>query len=630
MDNDFVAEFCKKHYPETVSQVIGIADDICRHSFGLNMPYDLERSPETLSFSGKIKWDYLPENGDSEFLWQFNRHRFFITLAQAYRLTGDGRYADCFCELINDWIDNVPYNSDTGNKMWRSLEVGLRGEYWTLALRLFEGSDKVKSCREKIRKSLAFHAEILESASDDWITLSNWGVIQDHGLFDIAEELGDAELKKLAARRLETQARLQVSADGIHWEQSPLYHAEVLKCFLDVFVRASWSGFELSDDLRKAVFGMAKACLFWKKPNHRHPLLGDSDDSDAREILTLSAIVFKSGLLKSGAFDKPDFETAWLCGREEIETFFGIQKKEPDYPNVFFQESGNYILRTDYSPRANYLYFKNSFIGSGHGHSDKLHIELCINGEEILLDSGRYTYLPTKERFYLKSPAAHNVPAVDGGDYTVTQNGSNGWAYDSTALGIRNPVFEGKDYVYLSGGYYYLGKGYIERRILWLKPDIYLISDYFKLEGRHTVFSYYHVPEWGRLEPAATSVNYKGRNIDARFSIFGADTPYVGIVSTPVSRAYNQKTARQCCKIESDNTDCQSHTVIIAPPTATVAAKSLIIVGLLEQEIPQWSIMRFYKINSGSIKIDSIPASKTIRESVHDLFSMVLRECLIV
>ena len=30
------------------------------------------------------------------------------------------------------------------------------------------------------------------------------------------------------------------------------------------------------------------------------------------------------------------------------------------------------------------------------------------------------------------------------------------------------------------------------------------------------------------------------------------------------------------------------------------------------------------------IKIDNIPTSETIRESVHDLFSMALRECLIV
>lgn len=37
-------------------------------------------------------------------------------------------------------------------------------------------------------------------------------------------------------------------------------------------------------------------------------------------------------------------------------------------------------------------------------------------------------------------------------------------------------------------------------------------------------------------------------------------------------------------------------------------------------------LMRFYEINSGSIKIDGIPTSDLTRENVHDLFCMVLRD----
>lgn len=37
-------------------------------------------------------------------------------------------------------------------------------------------------------------------------------------------------------------------------------------------------------------------------------------------------------------------------------------------------------------------------------------------------------------------------------------------------------------------------------------------------------------------------------------------------------------------------------------------------------------LMRFYEINSGSIKIDGIPTSEMTRESVHNLFSMVLQD----
>ncbi|MFR3753079.1 MAG: heparinase II/III family protein [Enterocloster sp.] len=39
----------------------------------------------------------MPE-GDPEFIYQFNRHRYWICLGQAYALTGDGKYAECFVE----------------------------------------------------------------------------------------------------------------------------------------------------------------------------------------------------------------------------------------------------------------------------------------------------------------------------------------------------------------------------------------------------------------------------------------------------------------------------------------------------------------------------------------------------
>ena len=37
-------------------------------------------------------------------------------------------------------------------------------------------------------------------------------------------------------------------------------------------------------------------------------------------------------------------------------------------------------------------------------------------------------------------------------------------------------------------------------------------------------------------------------------------------------------------------------------------------------------LMRFFEINSGSIRIDGVPTSEMTRESVHDLFSMVLQD----
>ena len=41
-------------------------------------------------------------------------------------------------------------------------------------------------------------------------------------------------------------------------------------------------------------------------------------------------------------------------------------------------------------------------MGAGHGHSDKLHIDLVVNGEDVLMDGGRYTYVSGSKRFFLQ------------------------------------------------------------------------------------------------------------------------------------------------------------------------------------------------------------------------------------
>ena len=56
-----------------------------------------------MTFPEDIDWSFTP-SGDPEFVWQFNRHRYFICLGQAWRLTGDEKYVKGFLRLINDWI----------------------------------------------------------------------------------------------------------------------------------------------------------------------------------------------------------------------------------------------------------------------------------------------------------------------------------------------------------------------------------------------------------------------------------------------------------------------------------------------------------------------------------------------
>ena len=63
---------------------------------------------------------------------------------------------------------------------------------------------------------------------------------ENNGLFAIAHLLQETggcpeaeDWTKLAKKRLIRQNRVQILDDGVQWEMSPMYHNEVLKCFLE-------------------------------------------------------------------------------------------------------------------------------------------------------------------------------------------------------------------------------------------------------------------------------------------------------------------------------------------------------------------------------------------------------------
>ena len=136
------AEYCRKNWPEETAHILRVADEVCENYFLFDLNWDMERTYDPVIFEGEIDWSIKPK-GDPEFVWQFNRHRFFICLGQAYWLTGDEKYVKGFLRLINDWMSRVPLDETTQGGPWRMLETGLRGETWTKAIRYFRGSELI-------------------------------------------------------------------------------------------------------------------------------------------------------------------------------------------------------------------------------------------------------------------------------------------------------------------------------------------------------------------------------------------------------------------------------------------------------------------------------------------------------
>ena len=563
-----VAAYCKKHWPEDCAHIIRVADEVCRNYFLFDLEHDMERTWKPVIFDpdGEVDWEYRPGN-DPEFTFQFNRHRFFICLGQAYWLTGDDKYARHFVRLLMSWITNVKRTPETETTTWRILETGIRGEFWVKAMRYFKDSPYVTDeVTDAFFNCLVEHAEFLISMHSPYRYMSNWGVIENHGLFEIGIAMPDEEKRNrytsIALEHLEAEARMQIMGDGVQWEQSPLYHNEVLHCYEDVLILASRNDIDVPDTILTAVQKMAYADLMWKKPDHKQFLMGDSDDMDIRDYISTAAVLFRDPMLKFGGFPVLDFESVWDLGIACAEIYERMEIQEPDFISGALSDSGNYYLRENWKETSNLLHFHCGTMGAGHGHSDKLHIDLVVGGEDVLTDAGRYTYVVDEGRFEFKDPTAHNTITVDDQFFTVCKDS---WECSKLCQPLKGQFKFTEDYEYIQGGHLgYAENGvFVNRKVVYIRPDIYLIMDEMYTGNRHTYQQYWNFSERGKVVLSGNSqAVFQGEKAAARFFFL---TP--GITAEEyqgkIARHYNRYEIRQGIKVSQEAEGFASYITVI-------------------------------------------------------------------
>lgn len=543
-----LAAYCRENWEEDVNHILRIADEVCENTFLFDLSWDMERTYEPVTFPEDIDWSFTP-SGDPEFVWQFNRHRYFICLGQAWRLTGDEKYVKGFLRLINDWMDRVPLNEKNGTGPWRMLETGLRGETWTKAIRYFKDSSLItEDFLERFAACLRLHAQRLVEKGGDARLQSNWCVLENSGLFEIAMGLPQTEetgrWAALALKRIRESVKVQVYEDGSQWEQSPMYHNEVYHCLCCVIYLAKANGIRLDPAMEDAVHRMALANVIWKKPDGCQFTQGDSDDTDLRDKITMGAWLFKDPVLKYSGFPRLDYESAWDFGYGAVAGYDALACLPPDFTSAALKDSGNYYLRESWEKDANLLHFTCGAMSTGHCHGDKLHVDLVINGEDVLVDGGRSTYMNVPIRFTLKDNPGHNTTTVDGKSFTTF---ADSWETEKLSLPVNRSFRFGKTADFVQGGHLgYISEGiFVNRRVIWIKPDIYLINDQFYAAGEHEYRQFFHFAPEGRLQTDGSMAAFRGKKNAAYFRFLTEGTVLeqgTGITS----RHYNQWEENSC------------------------------------------------------------------------------------
>lgn len=586
-----IADYCMREWPGECSHILRVADQVCRSSFLFDLKQDLERTWEPVEFpEGRIDWGYMPGD-DKEFIFQFNRHRFFICLGQAYQMTGDEKYAGTFVNLLMDWIGTQTLTPETENTTWRILEAGFRGEFWVKAIWYFKDSQALTDqVMDAFYKCLIQHAEYIIRMHSPYRYISNWGVIENHGLFEIGVAMPDDALRKryvdTALSHLEMEARIQIMGDGVQWEQSPSYHNEVLHCYEDVLVLAQRNHIHVPESIRSAVRKMAYANLAWKKPDHRQFLMGDSDDGDIRDTISAAAWLFHDPVLKFGASPCLEYDMAWDLGIRAAKEYRDMETAMPEFQSAALEDSGNYYLRDGWGEEGNLLHFHCGTMGAGHGHSDQLHVDLVIGGEDVLTDAGRFTYVPGPDRFAFKDPTAHNTITVDNRFFTVCRDS---WECSKLCAPVKRQHRFTEQYELVQGAHL----GYMDRedavavnrRIIHIKPDIYIVTDELYTGGSHEYRQYWHFSEKGRVTLRAADKRGQGRtaadtaetgagtgpsleaefwtsHTRALFSFLGSGLEAEKGASR-IARDYNRAVDRDCITVKADRKGFSSLLTVI-------------------------------------------------------------------
>lgn len=424
--------------------------------FDLGKEYDWVTNPETsFVYDSQKHWteiaDYSKEAGDIKYVWEKSRFSFLYNIIR-YDYHFEQDCSEIVFKEILSWIDHNPINC--GPNFRCSQEISLRVFNWTFALYYYKNASVLNDIIfQKIMHSIYWQIKHVYSN----INFSRIAVRNNHA---ITETMGlylfgilfpffpeAHKWKKNGKKWFEQEVAYQVYPDGTFLQFSMNYHRVVVQ-LLTWGIRLS----ELNNEtLDKVVIERANASLHFlfncmdlktgRLPNYGandgalfFPL-NDQDYRDYRPQLHAFSAVLHQGIIEEN---------------NEDQYWYGINEKDK---NILMQECGmlSYPVGGFYLLRENNTF---SFIRCGNhkdrpSQADNLHLDIWVNGHNILNDGGSYKYNADEESLrYFFGTASHNTIML--GDHDQMKKGGRFiWYYWTQSLNAG--WIENEDYYEFQG-----------------------------------------------------------------------------------------------------------------------------------------------------------------------------------
>lgn len=295
----------------------------------------------------------------------------------------EGLDDQAFERVVREWIDANPLARRGAWRIaWNSYALSLRALVWMQQIAV-RGLRFDAAFREIVLRSLAEQLRFLETHLELDIVgnhlIKNAKTLSWAGRFF---EGAEAERwRALGQQILEEQLAEQVLADGMHYERSPAYHAQV---FADLVECAHVSEGVFRESLIAVIGRMARPLVDLAHPDGAPSLFNDGGLSMAYTPEECLAAAESLGV-----------------GRPAPQSCF--EYRDSGYFGLRFEQSCVVVDCGDLAP---------DFLPA-HGHGDALAFEWSLGGKRIFVDAGVFEYQRGPLRDQSRSTRSHNTVTLD-------------------------------------------------------------------------------------------------------------------------------------------------------------------------------------------------------------------------
>lgn len=425
--------------------------------------------------NGLLDWSCQGPEQDREWAWFLNRHYHLNTLFAAYNSTGNLDYVRCISHHLVDWIVSSSYALNPSQwAQWRGLEVAYRILHWAP---IFFGLQQVEALTPAVRllmlSNLLDHVFYLRFMHD-WG--DNWVFREMNGLSTIAiawpEFKQSEQWLTYATNQMAQSLHEQVYPDGVHKELTSHYHWISLRDLQNLTNLLDKSGHQIPPTFKPGLEQMWNYLAYTIRPDGHSLLNNDSDQENHQPLLAKPIDIYQ----------REDWRFIVSNGR--------TGQQPAGEASVVFPWAGQLVMRSGWETEAHWAFFDVGPLGINyHEHQDKLHLSLAAYGRDLLVDSGRHSYVRDDLWHYFRGSAGHNVILIDG----QGQGGDlRAWQQPMRGNYVIAPEF---DFVWgmCDRGFRHLpGQVSHSRAIVYLRGQYWIVVDQISSDRRRQIEPLWH------------------------------------------------------------------------------------------------------------------------------------------